>query len=481
MKKILAAFLGFCLLFLGGCTATTTAGSSCTTEDEGYPATIRGRVFTDSGDLLTAGIIVTDEQGNMKRYLTNALSGYTLLLEEGTYTLTFSRGWEYSTKSVTLSVEDYKTYYVEDVRLTELHDSKDDGWYLGDLHQHSRFSDGKDEVDQVLLSNIANGMDYGFLSDHNSAGGLAEWVQGSQFVSDYDAVGEPIRFLALRAVEITTDYGHFQSLGVGNVFQEADINANKGEDPVAEIQSMMEEVVRSGAIAQINHPFATSNLGFDYWDIVDEFDTIEIWNGLFEPNANENLAAKLKWFELLNGYVAGENKFFPATGGSDNHDLSGEYEAAYADTSTPESLYTDQYLKRGVYNGVPATVIRAEDGLSEAAVYAAIRGGHSYLTNGPEILAAIGQAGYGDSYSLGGADSVNVSIDLFSRDPVTCVNVYKNGEIVLSIVPDGSSSSYLDYQDVFSLEQVAEGDWFVFEVIGEGALYAITNPIFITA
>lgn len=479
MKKILVVFLAFSLFLLTGCVATTTTGSSCPAEEDGYPATIRGRVFTDSGDLLAAGIIVTDESGNMKRYLTNYLSGYTLLLDAGTYTLTFTRGFEYSLKTIELTVEDYKTYYVEDVRLTELHDSTADGWYLGDLHQHSRFSDGKDEVDQVLLSNIAMGLDFGFLSDHNSADGLAEWVQGSRFVSDYDPFGEPIRFLALRAVEVTTDYGHFQSLGVGNVFQEADINATKGEDPVAEIRSMMEEVVRSGAIAQINHPFATSNLGFDYWEILEEFDTIEIWNGLYEPNANENIAAKLKWFELLNGYAAGENKFLPATGGSDNHDLSGEYKAAYADLSTPEGIYADQYLRAGVYNGMPATVIRAEGGLTEEAVYAAIRGGHAYLTNGPEILATIGSAGYGDSFSLGEATSVDIVIDLFSRDPVSHINVYKNGEIVATVLPLGSGS-ILNLQDVITVEGVADGDWFVLEVIGANTLYAITNPIFIT-
>lgn len=480
MKKILLIVLSFCLSVLTGCVATTTTEPLCPDGGDSYPATIRGRVFTDSGDLLTAGIIVTDEDGNMKRYLTNYLSGYTLLLEAGTYTLTFTRGFEYSVKTVELTVEDYKTYYVEDVRLIELHDSTADGWYLGDLHQHSRFSDGKDEVDQVLLSNIAMGLDFGFLSDHNSADGLAEWVQGSRFVCDYDPFGEPIHFLALRAVEITTDYGHLQSLGVGNVFQEADINANKGEDPMEEIRSMMEEVVRSGAIAQINHPFATSNLGFDYWEILDEFDTIEIWNGLYEPNANENLAAKLKWFELLNGYSAGENKFFPATGGSDNHDVSGEYQTAYADLSTPEGIYTDQYLRAGVYSGMPATIIRAEGGLTEAAVYTAIRGGHSYLTNGPEILATIGSAGYGDSFSLEGATAVDLDLDLFSRDSVTRINIYKNGETVVTVLLLDSGFP-INLQETVTVEGVAAGDWIVIEVIGENTLYAITNPIFITA
>ncbi|HOO43708.1 MAG TPA: CehA/McbA family metallohydrolase, partial [Bacillota bacterium] len=312
MKKTLMVAVLFLAFFTFGCTTDVTTNNTNTTDDT-YPATIRGRVLTDSGDMLTAGIIITYPNGDMERVNTNFLSGYTLLLYSGTYTLTYTRGYEYSTVTKTISVENYKTYIIEDVRLTKLFDVTDYGYYLGDLHQHSKYSDGADEVDQVLLSNLSNGLHFGFLSDHNSAGGLAEWTQGNRFVASYDNANQPIYFLAMRAVEITTDYGHFQSIGVGNVFEEADINSLKGDDPETEIIKMAQETIRSGAIAQINHPYAISTMGFNFWDITEEFETIEIWNGLYETNSNENLAAKLKWFELLDGYIAGENAFHAAT------------------------------------------------------------------------------------------------------------------------------------------------------------------------
>jgi hypothetical protein len=479
-KTIILIFLVF-LVFLMGCSATTTATTTTTTTttlstQDRYPATLYGRILTDSGDMITAGIVITSANGDMTRVNSNALSGYRLLLEEGTYTLTYVRGPEYSRVSRTISVESYKTYYLDDVRLTHLYDGAALGWYMGDLHQHSTFSDGKQTVDEVLFSNINNGLHFGFLSDHNSSAGLAEWVQGNRFVSAFNSLGEPLFFVAMRAVEVTTDYGHFQSLGIGNVFEKADISVLKGDDPVADITEMMREIVRSGGIAQVNHPFAKALLGFHHWEIVEEFDTIEIWNGLYEPNANENLAAKNKWFELLNLHSQGEIKFLPATGGSDNHSISGSYTARYANLSTPEGQYTDSYLRRGVYSGVPATVIHVEGELNETTIMEALISGHSFITNGPMVVATIDGVGYGETYSLGERDAVSVDLSIFSRDPMSQVIVYRNGEAISTIE---IASGNMRFQDAISLSGVEPGDWLVFEVIGEEALYAITNPIFI--
>ncbi|HOW37586.1 MAG TPA: CehA/McbA family metallohydrolase [Bacillota bacterium] len=478
MKKILCLFFSSLLVLVIGCssTTTTTSATTTTTTQDLYPATLYGRILTDSGDMITAGIVITSAKGDMTRVNSNVLSGYRLLLDEGTYTLTYVRGPEYSRVSRTIFVENYKTYYLDDVRLTHLYDGVASGWYMGDLHQHSTFSDGKQTVDEVLLSNINNGLHFGFLSDHNSSSGLAEWVQGNRFVSAYDSVGDPLFFMAMRAVEVTTDYGHFQSLGIGNVFEKADISVLKGDDPVADITEMMQEIGRSGGIAQINHPFATALLGFHHWEIVEEFDTIEIWNGLYEPNANENLAAKIKWFELLNLYSAGELKYLPATGGSDNHSISGTYTARYANLSTPEGRYSDSYLRRGVYSGVPATVVHIEGELNEAAIMDALLSGHSFITNGPMVVATIDGVGYGDTVSLSDQDSVSVDISVFSRDPMNQLIIYKNGEIMTTIDIDSES---IRYNDAIEISGVEPGDWLVFEVIGEEVLYAITNPIFI--
>jgi hypothetical protein len=471
LKKILIVFL--LLITLTGCQEVTTTLSGVS---DSYPATIRGRVMTDSGDMITAGIIITYENGDMERVNTNMLSGYTLKLYTGSYTLTFERGYEYQTKTISIDVENYKTYVIDDVRLTQLYDGPSKGMYLGDLHQHTLNSDGKQEVDEVLMSNINRGLYFGYLSDHNSAAGLPEWVQGNRFVAGYDVFGNAINFLALRAVEITTDYGHFQSIGVGNVFEQADINSLKGDDPVTEITDMVRETIRSGALAQINHPFAVSVLGFNYWEIIDEFDTIEIWNGLYQTNRNENLEAKLKWFDIINGYIVGENKFLPATGGSDNHNIEGTYNSAYKDTSTAEGLYKDQYLRRGVYTGMPATCVLIDGAFTEENIMNALKNGNSFITNGPMIEAKIGSSSYGETYHLVGASSIVIDLDVFSRDQIETINIYKNGVIVKTISIEDDS---MYYSNQVQIEGLSDNDWIVIEVLGVETLYAITNPIFI--
>jgi hypothetical protein len=477
MKKIFALVLLFISFALVGCSQEEiTTEDNSQNQSQTFPATIKGRVLSGAGDMLTAGIIITYPNGDKERVNTNILSGYTLYLEEGEYMLTFTRGFEYSTKSVTIDVENYKTYYVDDVRLNQLYDGASLGWYLGALHQHSTFSDGKQGVEDVLISNISSGLHFGYLTDHNTAAGLAEWVQGSRLVAEFDPSGKPIYFVGMRGVEVTTDYGHFQSLGVGNVLEQADINPVKGDVPIDEIREIAKEIVRSGAISTINHPFATSVLGFNFWEIVEEFDGIEIWNGLYPTNKNENLRARDKWFELLEEHRIGNIKFIPATSGADNHDITGFYTAAYKDRTTDENAYKDDYLLRGVYNNMPSLSVYLEGDLTEEKIKQAILNGNSYLTNGPRIIADIESVIFGETYELNGDTSVELNLDLFSMDDVLELRIIKNGEIVELITPELSAYRY---QDSITIADVSEGDWILVEIIGDFTAYAITNPIFI--
>ena len=84
---------------------------------------VRGKVLTDSGSMTPAGIIVEDEEGNTQRLTTNAFGGYDLQLYPGKYRLTFTKGYEFDTVTKEVEVQQYKTYYLQDVRLMQLYDS----------------------------------------------------------------------------------------------------------------------------------------------------------------------------------------------------------------------------------------------------------------------------------------------------------------------------------------------------------------------
>ena len=297
---------------------------------------VRGKVLTDSGSMTPAGIIVEDEEGNTQRLTTNAFGGYDLQLYPGKYRLTFTKGYEFDTVTKEVEVQQYKTYYLQDVRLMQLYDSYEKHWIAGDLHQHTYYSDGSDSILSLALGDVSVGLYYAFLSDHNSARGLAEWYETDTLKTLTAEDGEDRFFTPGEAVEITTEFGHFQALGVATTLEKYDVELYESErNSPDRDQIIMDRITyiancikRDGGVAQINHPYSVSTMGFNYWELAPLFDTVEIWNGVFNPGdgryenetgyISQNYESKLKWYELLN-----EGLYLAATGGTDIHDTKG--------------------------------------------------------------------------------------------------------------------------------------------------------------
>lgn len=486
-------------------TATETVTATVTETTEDPHGSVRGKVLTDSGEMVTAGIIVEDEAGNTFRTTTNEQSGYNLLLPPGSYTLYFTRGFEYSVVTKKITVESYKKYYLQDVRLIQLYDSYAQGWIASDLHQHTYYSDGVDSVSSQLLGNISNGLYIGFLTDHNTAYGLAEWVQGNRLVANIDQTGAQRKYHAFEGVEVTTEFGHFQSLGVGQTFDTYEIKMtelqrgqSKAEKDVIlkdMIRYIADTIKRSGGVAQINHPYSSSTMGFNYWDIADIFDTVEIWNGYFVPGdgryigdtlgyADQNYSAKMKWFELLNNIKNG-GKFLAATGGTDNHDSTSPYQrdpklASYNINNIKDFKITNMvdyqaaFELNGRYNGNPTTYLHIPGDITLESVQNAIKNGNSFISNGPILIADVNGKSYGETVDLDGAGSVSLNLKAFARDGFESIRIVKNGEVVQTIDSINGST----YEKVIRLSDLKSGDWIVLEGMGVSTYYCITNPIF---
>ena len=72
------------------------------------------------------------------------------------------------------------------------------GWYRGDLHSHSNHSDaGQRTVAELVEAARGAGLDFVFLTDHNTISGLPEM----------DASTTP-ELLAAGGIELTTFWGH---------------------------------------------------------------------------------------------------------------------------------------------------------------------------------------------------------------------------------------------------------------------------------
>ncbi len=508
-KRALIFLIVPCMLAIYGCMPAAWAESSdsdvepsapaesmqvADTVEELQPGMVRGKVLLDNGAMVACGIIVEDESGNTYRTTTNALGGYNLRLQPGSYKLHFTRGTEYSIVSEEVTVESYKVVYLQDVRLVHLFNTFERGWVAGGLHQHTFYSDGADGVYDQLLSNISVGQHYGFLSDHNVARGLAEWTQGNYMVANMDTQGNPQLFHAYDAVEVTTEFGHYQSLGIGLTFDTYEVllrDAERSKTGEEKDQIIKDKIIyiadtirREGGIPQINHPYSSNTMGFNYWEIADHFDTIEIWNGVFPPGdgryepekeseQGQNYRSKLKWYELLNEVKNG-GKFLAATGGTDNHDSTSPY------TNTQEigeiasmEDYEKLCEKSGKYSGVPTTYVNIRGEFNQENLLKGIQAGHSFISNGVVVLADVDGMTYGDTVKLTG-DAAKLNVEAFCREGLEKIQVVKNGNVLQEI----NCNDETNFNQTLDLTGMAPGDWITLEVFGEGCFYAITNPIF---
>ena len=464
---------------------------------------VRGKVTDDSSSMLVAAIIVEDETGATYRAMTNALGGYSLALEPGEYTLTFTKGNEFSTVTRMVEVESLKTYYLQDVRLTAMYDSYAKGWVAGDCHQHTYYSDGVDSVLASMVGNASAGLYFGFLTDHNTSRGVPEWNNATQ-VNVRTEGGENRYFKGFDGVEVTTEFGHYNSLGSGCTLETYDVKLTEFERASADKLSYAREkimyiadcITRIGGLAQMNHPYSSTTMGVmnwiekGDWEVFDLYDTIEIWNGYFVScdgiydtiNAmNQNYTTKLLWYDLLNGMKEG-HPFHAATGGTDNHDISAPVSAKSHEKYTsalPTTLeeYYNYWVSTAKYNGIPTTYIHLGDGeLNLENVQERVKSGKSFITSGPIVLCDIGGASYGETVSAAAGETLTVNADIWNRDGIEEIDVVINGETVKTIGLGGETA----FAGTIDLTADWEAfDWILFEVKGPIGQYAITNPIII--
>lgn len=393
------------------------------------------------------------------------------------------------------------------VTLRRLVDLTREGWYVGDLHHHSIFSSpayppqGTDFVYDtpsiVQNSMRAKGLTFGALSDHHNTLNHREW---EKLITD--------DFLPILSKEISTSNGHVLQLNT-----DPDVIYHIPPEPLRTDEVMRKEFLRVtdeiksyGGHPQINHPRDMQKaISFppQFTDIVDIFNTMEIWNGshpLAEGCTNGN-AMKL-WLDCLENGV-----FLGATTGSDTHEVTCEFwfdsfayvfgvylavKAAVDNTEGPcnkdgvilkgEILEKAKYFlellsvelpvlkKWGMLNissGCVRTYVNAPGERTPKNLLEHLRKGDSFLTNGPVITGV-----------LTGNDA---HLRIISNRPLKKLFVLSDGynteEFELSEA--ASLNGGFDYSCTVNLN-VEGKKWFVFRVLGEDVTTeAITNPFFI--
>ena len=244
------------------------------------------------------------------------------------------------------------------------------GWYRGDMHVHTRHSDGARTQTQMLTAARAAGLDFLGSSDHNTSAATLVW--GRHVPDD---------FLVMSGEEVTTRSGHWLAVGLP---AGAWIDWRyRAEDAL--LTTFTDRVRQLGGMAIAAHPFnPLSSIRWDYGYDYADMDAVEIWNG---PWTGDDQTALEHWHALL---VSG--RFVPVVGNSDSHNDSQAV-------------------------GLAQTVVRA-DNLGTAAIVEALKGGHAWVAESSAVEltfeATLGdaRAECGDRLAAAAGDLVDVRLEV---------------------------------------------------------------------
>lgn len=186
----------------------------------------------------------------------------------------------------------YKVTDQVTVDITIKMQEKERRWFKGDLHMHTKNSDGIYTTREVITYAKHAGLDFIAISDHNN-------TQQNQ------EIGNPEGITVLPAMEYTNYRGH------ANFFfpDIEEFSQNPLSNTREELLSTLQAAQDRSALVSINHPFDTNCpwlWGFDL-----PFTHVEVWNGFFKESDRK---AVRWWREQLR-----KGKPLVAVGGSDTH------------------------------------------------------------------------------------------------------------------------------------------------------------------
>lgn len=264
------------------------------------------------------------------------------------------------------------------------------GWYRGDCHVHSARSHGAELTpEQLAAAARASGLDFMAITEHNTADTHGAWGR---------LAGDDL--LVILGQEATTQTGHWLALGI-RPGQVVEWRYGLRHDVIGQ---HVTQVRQAGGLCVAAHPHAPYPGGVFTYPF-DQFDAVEVWNGLWSsdrPWNTDNNAAVAEWGRTLAAGIR-SGRWLPAIGNSDTH-LDGQI-------------------------AIPHTVVLADE-LSTSAVLAGIRAGHSWIAGSTAIdLSLHARAG---ERSAGIGDQ----LDTFGKPAVI--------QSVVSGVPSGTVSFHTD-------------------------------------
>jgi len=324
------------------------------------------------------------------------------------------------------------------------------GWYQGDFHAHTNFSDGVHSPADLVDVARSEGLDFFAITDHNT-------------IEAYAKFGEVPDILIIPGIEITLKEGHYNVFGLAGDFDWLS-DVCVWPAPLSHLTGhyntptkLMHRAAEQGLLNSINHPLLPPWDWLDYEAALRNVHCLEIWNDPSWPdNKWANPQAVDMWTRWLNaGYR------ITALGGSDYH----RPQPKPGEDKPAERL------------GLPRTWVYAEE-LSGAAILAGVVEHRIYVTMGPQVTfqADVNGTSYGIGADLGKVEgTIEFKATVSHQFPVQA-QLIKSGDVMAQVsLKEGSGP--LQYTENLTPPDSA---WYRFDVLDPNRqILAVTNPIFV--
>lgn len=354
---------------------------------------------------------------------------------EVTFTVMYASDFESLPVSVTRKIKP-REKFVENVVITTKIQTNSRNWYSADIHQHSDIGDGSSPIGELYKAQLAAGLNYHAVSDHDSVANNASLKRLAQ------QTGHPF----LSSLEVSPGWGHWGILGVD--FSKQPISPNL--TPAEIIKAAHDQ----GALVVVNHPYTDYGF-FNNRDGVrgghdagsEDFDFLEIQSTIDLTDA-KNIDKRA--LDLAMSYWnKGSKKYLSS--GSDQHDVTS-----------------------GLYPGIIRMYVHIEGEISVDEYLRSIKAGNSYLTMGP-ILTPAADSMFGSTKIVAPGKSLSLRTELQAMHGLRSIEVVSEGKVVAH-KEFGNTKDAVD----FKIElRPGKNTWYNFVVLDGKGRYAVTNPIWV--
>jgi hypothetical protein len=358
-------------------------------------------------------------------YTTREGVGDLLLMPGPDYTVKASRGPAYEPASLALRVG--RETSIELSARTRL----PPGWYSGDDHIHTVYSDGSSTPLEVVQAALAEGLDWITVTDHSSG---PDNTHAKRAHEEASQAGKELGLLVIPGEEFTSGDVYHANVINGMVELKSDVGFKEVIDAVRGKSSDRHPIT-----VKWNHP--GNGAGVPVSDL-QQLPLIEM--RLRDAGNSDTMQL---WWRLLNQGV----RVF-AESSSDSHSAS----------ATPLGDHRT-YVHLGAEPLTAGNVVRA------------LAAGRGFVSRGPLLFLKVNGALPG-STAHASSGALELEVEVASRVPLARVEIVRGGSVVHTLDLKG--------QRTFSTRSSLPGaqGWYLARVIGEGAsssILAMTNPVFV--